>query len=255
MPVPSHPIVDIVQFEGVTKRFDTSLRAALDDVTLDVQRGEIFGIIGESGAGKTTLLNLMIGATVPSAGIVRVLGESVGSLDAAALRTMRRDLGVVFQGVHLLSNRTVLANVALPLALTTGRRDRRAAAARAREMLDFVGLADHAGRYPAQLSGGQRQRVGIARALVARPRLLLCDEPTSSLDAVTTDAVLHLLRDARDRLAATVVVVTHDLEVVRAVCDRAALFERGVLRDVITVTQRPAPVQGTYLERARRMLQ
>ena len=122
------------------------------------------------------------------------------------------------------------------------------------EILRFVGLADHAARYPAQLSGGQRQRVGLARALVTRPRLLLCDEPTSSLDAVTTDGVLSLLRDARDRLSTTVVIVTHDLEVVRAVCDRVALVERGVVQEVMAVTNRRAEQHGTYLERARRAL-
>lgn len=251
MSVPSDAIVE---FDGVTKRYGRSGPPALDEVDLRVQRGEIFGIIGESGAGKTTLLNLMIGATRPTTGTVRVLDQSVAALDAGGLRALRRDLGVMFQGVHLLSNRTVLANVALPLTLAARRGGPRADAAAAREMLRFVGLADHAERYPAQLSGGQRQRVGIARALVAHPRLLLCDEPTSSLDAVTTDAVLDLLRDARDRLSATVIVVTHDLEVVRAVCDRVALFEHGVLRDVLTVTRRPAPASGTYLERARRML-
>lgn len=247
MSVPSDAIV---RLDGVTKRYGAAGDPALDDVDLRVRRGEIFGIIGESGAGKTTLLNLLIGATLPTEGTVRVLDRSITELDAGGLRALRRDLGVVFQCVHLLSNRTVLENVALPLRLAHRRGDVTAA----RDMLRFVGLADHADRYPAQLSGGQRQRVGIARALVARPRLLLCDEPTSSLDAVTTDAVLDLLRDARDRLSATVIVVTHDLEVVRAICDRVALFEHGVLRDVLTVTQRLAPAHGTYLERARRLL-
>lgn len=250
----SVPSAAIVEFDGVTKRYPGSGHPALEDVDLRVEQGEIFGIIGESGAGKSTLLNLLIGATLPTHGTVRVLGESVSALDAASLRALRRHMGVVFQGVHLLGNLTVLANVALPLQLAPGRRRRAADEAAAREMLSFVGLADHANRYPAQLSGGQRQRVGIARALVTRPRLLLCDEPTSSLDAVTTDAVLDLLRDARDRLAATVIVVTHDLEVVRAVCDRVALFEHGVLRDVLPVTNRPAAEHGTYLERAKRML-
>lgn len=252
MSIALEAIVDLV---GVTKRYGSpDTRPALDGVDLRIGRGEIFGIIGESGAGKSTLLNLLIGATSPSEGAVRVLDRSVPDLDRRGLRELRREIGVVFQGVHLLGNRTVHDNVALPLRLAETRRARRDDDAKVAEILRFVGLDDHTDRYPAQLSGGQRQRVGIARALVNRPRLLLCDEPTSSLDAVTTDGVLGLLRDARDRLSTTVVIVTHDLEVVRSVCDRVALFERGVLRDVLAVTNRPPDEHGTYLERARRTL-
>lgn len=252
MSVAPDAIVDLV---GVTKRYDDSASGpALDGVDLRIAPGEVFGVIGESGAGKSTLLNLLVGAVSPSEGAVRVLGRSVPDLDRRGLRDLRREIGVVFQGVHLLSNSTVHDNVALPLRLAGQRRARGDDHAEVTETLRFVGLADHAARYPAQLSGGQRQRVGIARALVTRPRLLLCDEPTSSLDAVTTDGVLGLLRDARDRLSTTVVIVTHDLEVVRAVCDRVALFEHGVVRDVIAVANRRAEQHGTYLERARRAL-
>ncbi|ALJ20672.1 metal ABC transporter ATP-binding protein [Microbacterium sp. No. 7] len=247
-------MVDLVD---VTVRYGPSAPSAhppaLDAVSLRIRRGEVFGVIGESGAGKSTLLDLLIGAIAPAEGTVSVLGRAVPALDRRALRALRREIGVVFQGVHLLGNRTVRENVATPLRLRR-RRSRAEDDAAVAEMLRFVGLGDHADRFPAQLSGGQRQRVGIARALVTRPPLLLCDEPTSSLDAVTTGEVLALLRDARDRLGTTVVVVTHDLDVVRAACDRVALFERGVLRDVLTVTNRPAPRHGTYLDRARREL-
>ncbi|MET0297682.1 MAG: ATP-binding cassette domain-containing protein [Microbacterium sp.] len=235
------------------------MHPAIDAVDLRIDRGEIFGVIGESGAGKTTLLTLLTGSETPDVGTVRVLGRSVGELDGPALREFRRDIGVVFQGVHLMSNITVLENVLLPLAI--GRRGRasadvrRAERAAAVEMLEFVGLGDHAGRFPAELSGGQQQRVGIARALVGRPALILCDEPTSSLDATTTDEVLGVLADARRRLGTTVVVVTHDLEVVRAICDRVALFQRGVLEDVLTVDARGVGDDGSYLDRVRKALE
>lgn len=243
---------------GVAKRYPGAHFPALEQVDLRIDRGEVFGVIGESGAGKTTLLNLLTASEAPTAGTVDVLGRSLGGLEGRALRDFRRRIGVVFQGVHLLSNRTVLDNVRLPLELArdgrAGAATRRAERARAAEMLDFVGLADGADRFPAQLSGGQQQRVGIARALVGRPDLILCDEPTSSLDATTTDDVLRVLLEARDRLGTTVVIVTHDLDVVRAVCDRVALFERGRLHDVIAVRARGVDRGGSYLDRARRAL-
>lgn len=253
--IPSGPVVELI---GVSKRYSDGAPPALDAVDLRVEQGEIFGVIGESGAGKTTLLDLLTGSRAPSSGTVRVLGRSVGELQGQALRDFRRRIGVVFQGVHLLSNRTVLENVRLPLELSRSGRptaaQRRAEREVARAMLDFVGLADRSDRFPAQLSGGQQQRVGIARALAAGPDLLLCDEPTSSLDATTADEVLRVLVDARERLRTTVVVVTHDLDVVRAICHRVALFERGRLEDVIAVRTRGLGEGGSYLDRARKAL-
>ncbi len=253
--IPSESVVELI---GVSKRYTDSAPPALDAVDLRIDHGEIFGVIGESGAGKTTLLDLLTGSRSPSSGTVQALGRSIGALEGRELRDFRRRIGVVFQGVHLLSNRTVLENVRLPLELA---REGRSGAARlraereaAREMLDFVGLADRADRFPAQLSGGQQQRVGIARALVTGPELLLCDEPTSSLDATTADEVLRVLVDVRERLRTTVVVVTHDLDVVRAICDRVALFERGRLQDVIAVRARGLGEGGSYLDRARKAL-
>lgn len=223
----------------------------LGSVDLTVRAGEILGVIGESGAGKSTLLNLLTGETTATAGAVSVLGQDVAALDRAALRVLRREIGVVFQGVHLLANRTVRQNVSAPLALRP-RRERDTAAVD--EVLRFVGLDHRADAFPAQLSGGQRQRVGIARALVTRPRLLLCDEPTSALDAATAGEVLDLIRDARDRFGATVLIVTHDLDVVRAVCDRVALFDGGALADVLPVRRTERIEPETYLDRARREL-
>ncbi|SDQ09426.1 methionine ABC transporter ATP-binding protein [Microbacterium sp. cf332] len=244
-----------IALRGVGVTYPGGTRA-LTDVDLEIRSGEIFGVIGESGAGKSTLLSLLTGEMAPSEGGVAVLGADPTALDPVALRALRRRIGVVFQGVHLLANRTVRQNVALPLQLR-GRRGRADSAARrdlVADVLRFVGLDGRADAYPAQLSGGQRQRIGIARALVARPDILLCDEPTSSLDAGTTDGVLALLREARDQFGTTVVVVTHDLAVVRRVCDRVALFEAGRLRDILSV--RPDTGHGTesYLDRARREL-
>ena len=250
----------IVHFEDVTKRFEagTDDTPALRGLDLTINRGEIFGIIGESGAGKSTLLQLINGLLTPTSGSLTVAGKQVPDLSRKGLRALRRDIGVVFQGIHLLSNRTVRKNVALPLQLARrGNRQRPARQeewAAVDEILDFVGLSHRADHFPAQLSGGEQQRVGLARALVARPALLLADEPTSSLDASTTAGVLRVLAEAREELGTTVVVITHDLQVVKAICDRAALLERGQLRDVFEVD--PTGYQGLpdYRDQVRREL-
>jgi len=249
----------IVEFRHVTKRFrpDSDERPALDDVTLGIRPGEIFGVIGESGAGKSTLLELINGLTRPTDGDVRVRDVSVADLDRAGLRRLRRDVGVVFQGVHLLSNSTVRDNVRLPLRLPR-RDENRLTAAQQRdavdEMLSFVGLSHRAAHFPAQLSGGERQRVGLARALVSQPSLLLCDEPTSSLDASTTADVLRVLADARDQLGTTVIVITHDLDVVKAICDRAALLEKGRLRRIFEIDVGGPRSLPSYYEQVEREL-
>lgn len=246
------PTDDPISLSGVGVTYPGGTRA-LSGVDLTVAPGEIFGVIGESGAGKSTLLALLTGEISATAGAVRVLGQDPQRLSRAALRTLRRRIGVVFQGVHLLANRTVFQNVSIALDLS-GREHARERRASVDEVLRFVGLGGREHAYPAELSGGQRQRVGIARALVARPDILLCDEPTSSLDASTTDGVLALLRAARDRFGTTVVVVTHDLAVVRRVCDRVALFEDGRVHDILRVQPEPDLGSESYLDRARREL-
>ena len=223
----------------------------LADVNLTVADREILGVIGESGAGKSTLLSVLTGEVAATSGTVSVLGQDVERLGRTGLRSLRREIGVVFQSVHLLANRTVRQNVDLPLALRP--RSERSAQA-VDDALRFVGLDHRADAYPAQLSGGQRQRVGIARALVTRPRLLLCDEPTSALDAATAGEVLDLLRDARHRFGTTVVIVTHDLDVVRSICDRVALFDDGRLVEILAVSPTARGERETYLDRARREL-
>ena len=226
-------------------------------MSLSIGEGEIFGVIGESGAGKSTLLQMIDGLVSPDSGVVRVQGRAVSALGRRGLRELRHEIGVVFQGIHLLSNLTVRANVALPLKLArreTARLTREERRHQVEETLEFVGLSHRADHYPAQLSGGEQQRAGLARALSSKPAVLLCDEPTSSLDAATTAEVLRVLLDARARLGTTVVVITHDLDVVKAICDRAALLEHGVLREILDVEPSDYQALPSYYEQVLREL-
>lgn len=218
----------MIALHGVCKDFPDGTRA-LGDVSLAVPRGAVFGVIGRSGAGKSTLLRLLNGLERPSAGSVQVDGIDLGTLDQRGLRALRRRVGMIFQSFGLLANRTVAGNVALPLELAGVARAEREA--RVAALLDRVGLADKAASYPARLSGGQRQRVGIARALATRPDVLLCDEATSALDPETTRAVLALLGDLNRELGLTIVLITHEMAVVRAVCSHVAVLDRGRVVD------------------------
>lgn len=249
----------IVEFADVSKRYgDRSDQSpALDGIDLTIDRGEIFGVIGESGAGKTTLLELINGLTTADEGEVRVDGAAVTGRSRREMRMLRRNVGVVFQGIHLLSSRTVRENVALGLQISrrgATRRTRSEERAAVDEMLAFVGLTHRADHRPAQLSGGEKQRVGLARALVTRPPLLLCDEPTSSLDASTTAEVLRVLLDARQKFGTTIVVISHDLGVVKAICDRALLLEKGRMRELFTVKKTDLQAMPSYHEQVVREL-
>ncbi|MEO7268185.1 MAG: methionine ABC transporter ATP-binding protein [Knoellia sp.] len=223
----------------LTKVFDArgATVKALDAVSLAVPRGEIHGIVGRSGAGKSTLIRCLTGLERPTSGEVVVAGQDLTALRGEELRAARRQFGVVYQHANLLDSRTAADNVALPLEIAGWDRARRDA--RVAELLDLVGLADRAQNHPGQLSGGQQQRVGIARALAAGPEILLCDEPTSALDANTTGSILALLRELRDRLGITIVIITHEPSVVREICDAVTLLgdgavvEQGRLSDVI----------------------
>lgn len=199
--------------------------AALDGVSLDVARGEIFGIIGRSGAGKSTLVRLLNGLERADSGTVLVDGANLATLQGEPLRGLRRRVQMVFQSFGLLSARTVFDNVALPLKIAGANHP--AIAARVPELLERVGLSDHAHKYPAQLSGGQKQRVGIARALATNPAILLCDEATSALDPETTASILALIADINRELGLTIVVITHEMDVVRQLCDRVAVLHAG----------------------------
>jgi D-methionine transport system ATP-binding protein len=200
--------------------------AAVRDVSLRIAAGEVFGIIGESGAGKSTLIRLINLLERPTSGQVIVDGEDAVALSPEGLRTLRRRIGMIFQHFSLLSSKTVAQNVAFPLQLE-GRLSKVEVKARVDELLGRVGLTELAGQYPAQLSGGQKQRVGIARALATGPSVLLCDEATSALDPETTGQVLDLLAELNRELGLTIVLITHEMDVVRQVCDRVAVLDRG----------------------------
>ena len=198
---------------------------ALDDVSLDVPAGQIFGILGRSGAGKTTLLRCLNLLERPTSGRIVVDGVELTSLDAASLRSTRRRLGTIFQHFNLLGSRTVADNVAFGLEVQGA--SKAEVGTRVAELLDLVGLTDRARAFPSQLSGGQKQRVGIARALATRPQVLLMDEATSALDPTTTEQILDLVRSIRDATGITVLLITHESDVVRRICDAAALMEDG----------------------------
>jgi D-methionine transport system ATP-binding protein len=206
---------------------------ALQRIDLDIREGEVFGIIGRSGAGKSTLLRTLNQLERPSEGDIRFDGKNLLELDAAALRQVRRRIGMIFQHFNLLSSRTVAENIALPLELASIPKAQ--IEKRVDELLDLVGLKDQRDRYPNQISGGQKQRVGIARALATEPRVLLCDEATSALDPETTQSILGLLADINRRLGLTIVLITHQMQVIKAVAHRVAVLDNGHLAELGTV--------------------
>ena len=212
-------------FDSLQKRYQGPQgRWRLSDVSFSIVRGEIFGIIGRSGAGKSTLLRTINMLERPGAGRVLIDGADVGQLDEDGLVALRRRIGMIFQHFNLLSAKTVAENVALPLRVAGVKP---AAARPGRRAAGLVGLRDKADAYPAKLSGGQKQRVGIARALVHEPRILLCDEATSALDPETTQSILALLRDINRKLGLTVVLITHDMAVIREICHQVLVLDGG----------------------------
>lgn len=233
----------LIRLESVSKRYPLPGGLAFDairDIDLEIVQGEIFGLIGKSGAGKSTLLRLINLLERPDRGRVMVAGQALERLGKRELRLARQGMGMIFQQFNLLQNATVFDNVAFPLRLHGGR-SAAGVEARVRECLQLVGLAEKAGSYPAQLSGGQKQRVAIARALAPRPAVLLCDEPTSALDADTTASVLDTLREINQRLGVTVVIVTHELQVVQSLCTRVAVIEDGRLAEQFAVLPSATP--------------
>ncbi len=198
---------------------------ALKDIHLNIKKGEIFGIIGRSGAGKSTLIRLLNLLERPSSGQVLLEGQDITQLDVHALNQVRQRVGMVFQHFNLLNSKTVLDNVILPMKIAGVSKTEREK--RAIELLQLVGLETHMTKYPSQLSGGQKQRVGIARSLANNPTVLLCDEATSALDPETTQSILALLRDIAEKMNLTIVLITHSMEVIRTICDRVVVMERG----------------------------
>lgn len=219
----------MIRLEGVTRRYRSAAgeRTALDAVDLEIGKGEVYGVVGRSGAGKSTLIRTINRLETPDAGKVFVDGQEITALNPAELRAARRRIGMIFQHFNLLNAKTIFDNVAFPLRLE-GRPDAEVKT-RTTELLERLGLAEHARKHPAQLSGGQKQRVGIARALACGPSVLLCDEATSALDPETTDDILNLLDQLNRELGLTIVLITHQMEVVRRVCDRVAVLKDGRL--------------------------
>ncbi|MDR0588195.1 MAG: methionine ABC transporter ATP-binding protein [Burkholderiales bacterium] len=218
----------LLAFHNVSKsyRVNDALVPALHDINLSVSQGEIYGVIGHSGAGKSTLIRLINLLERPTSGSIWVDGQNLMELNDQALRDMRRKIGMIFQHFNLLSSKTVAQNIAFPLEIakcyTADEIKRRVGA-----LMDRVGLGDQAHKYPAQLSGGQKQRVGIARALANEPRVLLCDEATSALDPQTTQSVLRLLNEINVDLKLTIVLITHEMNVIRSLCDHVAVLDGG----------------------------
>ncbi|MFB8279106.1 methionine ABC transporter ATP-binding protein [Nocardia colli] len=238
-----------VEFRSVTKVFGKGANAqvALDDIDLRIEQGEIFGVIGYSGAGKSTLVRLINALEKPTSGTVEISGTPITGVREAEVRRLRRDIGMVFQQFNLFRSRTAAGNVEYPLKVAGWKRAERKA--RVAELLEFVGLSDKARSYPDQLSGGQKQRVGIARALATSPKLLLADESTSALDPETTGEVLRLLKKVNRELGVTIVVITHEMDVIRAVADRVAVLAEGRIVELastfeVFATPQAAPTQS-----------
>ncbi|MFQ6329215.1 methionine ABC transporter ATP-binding protein [Nocardia sp. CWNU-33] len=219
--------VPAVEFRSVTKAFGKGAdrHVALDSIDLRIEKGEIFGVIGYSGAGKSTLVRLINALEKPTSGTVEVSGTPITGVREAEVRRIRRDIGMVFQQFNLFRSRTAAGNIEYPLKVARWPRAQRKA--RVAELLEFVGLSEKARSYPDQLSGGQKQRVGIARALATSPSLLLADESTSALDPETTQEVLRLLKQINRELGVTIMVITHEMDVIRAVADRVGVLAEG----------------------------
>lgn len=229
-----------IVIENLYKSFDTKdgTVEALKNVNLSIESGDIYGIIGMSGAGKSTLVRCINFLEVPTKGRVLINGKSLGDYTSRELRKQREDIGMIFQHFNLLMQKNVLENVCFPLYIQG--KSKKDARKRAKELLDIVGLGDRTGAFPAQLSGGQKQRVAIARALVSDPKILLCDEATSALDPQTTSSILALLKDINQRFNITIVIITHQMSVVREICSHVAIVkggevaEQGTVEDIFT---------------------
>ena len=226
-------MIDIDHLSQAFSTPDGKTVHAVKDVTLHVNKGEIFGIIGRSGAGKSTLVRTINFLNKPTQGRVRVNGESLNEMNADQLRTIRSKIGMIFQHFNLLSSRTVFDNIALPLELHNVPKEE--INRKVNHLIDLVGLSEHKDKYPRQLSGGQKQRVAIARALANDPEIILSDESTSALDPRTTRAILDLLKKVNKELGITIVVITHEMQVIKDICDRVAVMKDGQVVETGTV--------------------
>lgn len=225
----------MIQLENVTKKFYTKDNKidAVDNVSLNIKRGEIYGIIGLSGAGKSTLVRCLNRLEEPTSGNIIIDNINITSLDKEGLRQERKEIGMIFQHFNLLAQKTVYENIAFPLHLEKW--DKQDIKKRVDELLSYVELEDKKNSYPSQLSGGQKQRVAIAKAIANNPKVLLSDEGTSALDPKTTKSILNLLKKIRDEFGLTIIMITHQMEVVKQVCDRVAIMEDGKVIEENTV--------------------
>ena len=220
----------MITFENITKTYGGKTHVqALKGISLTIHDGEIFGIIGKSGAGKSTLVRCINMLEKPTTGKVIIDDKELTAMSDSQLRAERKNIGMIFQHFNLLSSRTVFDNIAFPLELAGASKE--VIRSKVDSLLELVGLTDRQFNYPSQLSGGQRQRVGIARALASDPKILLCDEATSALDPQTTKSILELLKDINKRLGITIVIITHEMAVIKEICDRVAVIEGGVIKE------------------------
>ena len=217
----------MIKFADISKTFTVKKQEinALQHVSLEIRDGDIFGVIGFSGAGKSTLLRMVNALETPTDGHMEIGGKNINELSFNELRKVRKDIGMIFQQFNLLNSKTVYDNIAIPLVLN--RMDKNEIDKRVSQLLEFVELSDKRNSYPAQLSGGQKQRVGIARALATDPSILLCDEATSALDPETTESILRLLRKINQELNITILIVTHEINVIQRICNQVAVMEHG----------------------------
>ena len=241
----------MIELKHVSKTFDSGTAGGVDalkDVSLTIEDGDIYGIIGMSGAGKSTLVRCINLLEKPTSGEIIVNGQRLDTMTPAQLRAARREITMIFQRFNLLMQRTCLQNICFPMELAgVGRKE---AQAKARQLLELVGLPDKAQAYPAQLSGGQQQRIAIARALATNPKVLLCDEATSALDPKTTRQILELIQDINRKLGITVVVITHQMSVVKEICTHVAILDEGRVAEsglVGTVFAAPKSAAGRRL--------
>lgn len=244
----------MIELRHIVKRFESKAGTvtAVNDVSLHIEKGEVFGIIGFSGAGKSTLVRCINLLERPTSGEVLIDGTDITKLAAKELRGVRQKIGMIFQHFNLMPSRTVYENIEMPLKLTNLSAEERRE--KIRSLLELVELADKSESYPSQLSGGQKQRVAIARALANDPKVLLCDEATSALDPKTTRSILKLLREVNSRLGITIVVITHQMDVVKFICDRAAVMEHGRVVEegtILDIFANPkAPVTKGFIDSA-----
>lgn len=242
----------MIELKNISKIYQVngSPITAVSDVNLAIQTGEIFGIIGYSGAGKSTLVRLINGLEEPTTGEIIVDGTDISAVGQKELRQVRQKIGMVFQHFDLLWSRTVAENIAFPLEIARVSKDEREK--KVATLLELVGLSDRAHAYPSELSGGQKQRVGIARALANDPHVLLCDEATSALDSETTQEILELLVDINKKLSLTVIMISHELPIVRQICDRVAVMSSG---HIVEVNHNPEIFINPQSDITRRLLQ